>query len=134
MRSAPASERYVIARELARGGMGRISIATDRRLDRQVAIKELVRPNDALAVRFERELALTSRLQHPAIVSIHDAGTWTNGEPFYVMRLVTGESRRSRSIARHATFTERLALLPHAIAAVDAIAYAHARRVIHRDL
>ncbi|MBL0220175.1 MAG: protein kinase [Myxococcales bacterium] len=92
-----------------------------------------MRPNDALAVRFERELALTSRLQHPAIVSIHDAGTWTNGEPFYVMRLVTGESL-DRVIARHATFTERLALLPHAIAAVDAIAYAHARRVIHRDL
>ena len=71
--------------------MGRISIAQDTLLQRKVAIKELLVPDRALATRFQRELALTARLQHPSIVSIHDGGTWPSGEPFYVMRLVSGE-------------------------------------------
>ena len=125
--------RYVIRRELARGGMGRVSIADDTILGRTVAIKELLEPRGDLARRFQRELALTARLQHPSIVSIHDGGRWTTGELVYVMRLVSGDSLDA-VISRHASPAERLALLPHAIAVVDALAYAHSQDIIHRDL
>ena len=84
--------RYVVRKELARGGMGRVSIADDKALGRTVAIKELIEPRADLVARFKRELALTARLQHPAIVNIHDGGVWTTGELAYVMRLVTGAS------------------------------------------
>jgi tetratricopeptide (TPR) repeat protein len=134
--SAPAPtthDRYERREELARGGMGRISIATDRLLHRDVAIKEVLAPDAALAARFERELALTARLQHPSIVSIYDAGTWSDGEPFYVMRLVNGEPL-DRIVARHHTPAARIGLLPHGIAMVDALAYAHSQRILHRDL
>jgi len=125
--------RYSLVRELARGGMGRIWIADDLRLSRRVALKELIEASATRALRFERELALTSRLDHPSIVSIHDSGTWRDGKRFYVMRLVTGESledvvERTRDVA------ERIALLPHGIAVVDALAYAHAQGIVHRDV
>ncbi|MGE0871445.1 MAG: protein kinase [Kofleriaceae bacterium] len=125
--------RYTVVRELARGGMGRIWIASDARLSRDVAIKELVDPRGPHAARFERELSLTSRLQHPSIVSIHDAGTWPDGTSFYVMKLVSGESL-ARVIAGTASLAERIALLPHGLAMVDALAYAHAQGIVHRDL
>ena len=131
--AANDAQRYVIRRELARGGMGRISIADDTFLGRTVAIKELLVPSEALAARFRRELSLTARLQHPSIVSIHDGGLWPSGEPFYVMRLVSGEPL-DRVIARHDGVASRLGLLPHGIAMVDALAYAHSQGVIHRDL
>ncbi len=131
-RAAGGSERYVVREELARGGMGRISIADDTLLGRTVAIKELLAPSAELAARFQRELALTSRLQHPSIVSIHDGGTWASGEPFYVMRLVSGEPL-DRVIARHDA-AARIGLLPHGIAMVDALAYAHSQGIVHRDL
>jgi tetratricopeptide (TPR) repeat protein len=125
--------RYTLRRELARGGMGRIWIGDDARLSRRVAIKELLEPRGAHAARFERELALTSRLEHPSIVCIHDGGAWSDGRPFYVMKLVSGESL-DRVIARSATLAERIALLPRGLAIVDALAYAHAQGIVHRDL
>src|SRR5678815_806187 len=103
--------------------MGRIWIGEDTLLSRRVAIKELLEPGTARALRFERELALTSSLEHPSIVSVHDGGTWRDGKPFYVMRLVTGESLE-RVISRTKEVGERIALLPHGIAVVDALAYA----------
>ena len=121
---------YVIGREIARGGMGRIMIAHDRRLGRDVAIKLLLVDSPLLRRRLEREVRISARLQHPAIVSVHEAGTWPTGEIFYAMKLVTGESL-DKAIARSSS---RLALLPNVIAAVDALAYAHSKRVIHRDL
>src|SRR5689334_4833700 len=73
-RAGTTDGRYTLRRELARGGMGRIWVADDARLSRTVAIKELLEPAGNLRARFDRELALTSRLEHPAIVSIHDGG------------------------------------------------------------
>src|SRR5262249_46023766 len=67
---------YVITREIARGGMGRVLGARDRRLGREVAIKEVLANDGALARRFEREARITARLQHPSIVSVHEAGSW----------------------------------------------------------
>jgi len=126
-------QRYVVGREIARGGMGRILAARDRRLGRPVAIKELLIGSNELRVRFEREARITAKLQHPSIVSLLEAGAWPGGEPFYVMKLVAGESL-DKVIARSPTLDARLALLPNVIAAVDALAYAHSLRVIHRDL
>jgi eukaryotic-like serine/threonine-protein kinase len=124
---------YVIGRPIARGGMGRISAARDRRLDRDVAIKEVLGSDDSLISRFEREARITARLQHPAIVPLYEAGRWPSGEPFYAMKLVSGEPL-DKIIAKATTLSARLALLPNVIAVVDALAYAHAEGVIHRDL
>ncbi|MFT3694273.1 MAG: serine/threonine-protein kinase [Kofleriaceae bacterium] len=123
-------ENYSLGPELARGGMGRIHAARDRRLGREVAIKELLVDNDDLARRFEREARITARLQHPSIVSVHEAGRWPNGKPFYAMKLVSG-----RSLWDAIQLTNQpLSLLPNLLAVADAMAYAHAQRVIHRDL
>src|SRR5438876_7778874 len=72
--------QYAVQSELARGGMGRILRARDRRLGRPVAIKEVLAGSAALARRFEREARMTGRLQHPAIVNVYEAGRWRSGE------------------------------------------------------
>ena len=117
--------------ELARGGMGRVAKARDRRLGRDVAIKEVLSPH--LDARFAREVAITAQLQHPAIVPVYEAGRWPDGSAFYAMRLVSGGTLAA-AIAKTRTLEDRLALLPHVIALTDALAYAHANRIIHRDL
>ena len=128
-----AREVYARGEEVAAGGIGRVVRARDGRLDRPVAIKELLRRDAGQELRFVREALLTARLQHPAIVPIYEAGRWPDGEPFYAMKLVSGRSLAER-IAERATLAERLALLPHVLAAAQAVAYAHSRRILHRDL
>ncbi len=83
--------------------------------------------------RFEREARLTARLEHPAIVGVHEAGRWPDGEPFYAMRLVHG-TPLDEEIDRHRTVEARLSLLPSVIVVVEAVAYAHDQGVIHRDV
>src|SRR5690349_11730543 len=130
-------ERYEQVCEHARGGLGRVVRAVDKRLGRTVAVKELLpragqssAANEAL---FLREALITARLEHPGIVPVHEAGRWPTGEPFYTMKLVQG--RPLDAVMRdRKTFPERLALLPVVIAVAEAVAYAHSRRVIHRDL
>ena len=124
---------YALGPEVARGGMGRILAARDLRIGRPVAIKELFKRSTSLAARFEREARITARLQHPGIVPIYEIGTWPDGTPFYAMRMVTGRTLRE-AIAACGTLDERLALLPAVITACDAVAFAHARGIIHRDL
>jgi WD40 repeat protein len=119
--------------EIARGGMGRIVAAWDRRMGRPVAIKELLKSNDEARRRFEREAMMTGRLQHPAIINVYEAGRWPTGEPFYAMKRVEGESLAD-AIQSAKTLDERMALLPRLISVADAMAYAHGHRVIHRDL
>ncbi|HWM89028.1 MAG TPA: protein kinase, partial [Kofleriaceae bacterium] len=126
-------DHYVYGYELARGGMGRIVAARDRRLGRVVAIKELIQDTPERAARFEREALITARLQHPAIVNLHEAGHWPSGQPFYAMKLVAGRSL-SEVASETRPLPERLALLPSLIAMVEALAYAHRQRIIHRDL
>jgi tetratricopeptide (TPR) repeat protein len=126
-------DHYVDRIEITRGGMGRILAARDRRLRRKVAIKEMRAQSPEMRARFEREVLLTARLQHPSIVGIHEAGRWPSGEPFYAMRLVPGHSL-DQVVAKAGSLDERIALLPHVLAVADALAYAHQERVIHRDL
>jgi serine/threonine protein kinase len=129
------TDYYVVTGELAHGGMGRILSARDRRLGRPVAIKELLvgSRNAGVRARFERETRITARLQHPGIINVIEAGIWPDGEPFFAMKLVEGESL-DQAVGRCTTSAERMALLSHVIAAVDAMAYAHDRGIIHRDL
>ena len=125
---------YRVEGEFARGGMGRVLLAHDRRLGRTVALKELHEDaGPGAAGRFVREALVTARLQHPAIVPVYEAGRWPGGRPFYAMKLVEGRSldgllREAGSLAG------RLALLPHLTAVAEAVAYAHGQRVVHRDL
>jgi WD40 repeat protein/tRNA A-37 threonylcarbamoyl transferase component Bud32 len=125
--------RYALEGEIARGGLGRVLRARDRRLVRTVAIKELLDNKGTHARRFLREAQVTAALEHPSIVPIHDVGRWPDGVPFYAMKLVQGRSleevvRKSRRIE------ERLGLLPNLIAVTEALSYAHSHGVVHRDL
>jgi WD40 repeat protein len=130
----PEASRYIIGKELARGGLGRILEAHDARLDRLVALKELLASTDVLRERFHREAGLTARLQHPAIVPVYDSGSRQNGEPFYVMKLLSGGRTLRDLVADATTLDDRLTLLPNCIAVADAMAYAHSLNIIHRDL
>lgn len=127
------ARRYEVNGEHARGGLGRILHAHDRRLNRPVAIKELLRAGDGAEARFLREAVVTARLEHPSIVPVHDMGRWSSGSPFYAMKMVSGSSLEQR-IKEGKTIEDRLALLPNLVAVVDAMAYAHSKGVIHRDL
>ncbi len=134
-------ELYRDRRELHRGGMGRAIRARDSRLGRDVVIKELLDPDDyapgvqraRLKQRLEHEAAITARLQHPAIVAVYEAGKWSDNEPFYAMPYVRG-STLGHEIARAETVGARLGLLSHVATACDAIAYAHSKAVVHRDI
>jgi eukaryotic-like serine/threonine-protein kinase len=130
----PGEERYQIGSELGRGGMGRVVEAFDVQLGRTVALKEVLpKAGSASARRFEREVALTARLEHPSIVPLYDSGTTQDGRPYYVMRRVSGRPL-DELMQRSRKLDERLALLPAVQSAIDAVAHAHRRGVIHRDL
>src|SRR3569623_874722 len=128
-----APDRYEQICEHARGGLGRIVRAVDRRLGRTVAVKELLRRDDWHEARFVREALSTARLEHPGIVPVHEAGRWPNGDPYYVMKLVEGRTLKEL-MAGHTSWRERGELLPHIIAIADAVGYAHSEGVIHRDV
>ena len=130
---ASSTERYQLEDEIARGGMGRVVEAFDRELDRRVAIKEALTSDTDTLLRFKREIWITARLEHAAIVPLYDAGTRADGTPFYVMRKIGG--RPLVELVEAAKSVEaRLALVPHVLEAARAIAHAHQRRIVHRDL
>ncbi len=125
--------RFELLDELARGGLGRVFRARDPRTGRIVAIKEVLRPQQEIILRFAREALVTANLQHPSIVPVYEVGRWPSGEPFYAMKLVEGRTLDAL-ITESTSQAERLALLPHVIDVAEALAYAHSERVIHRDL
>ena len=127
------SDRYLIERELGRGGMGVVYLARDLRHDRAVALKFLpAELASALgAARFATEIRTLARLSHPHILALHDSGE-VAGELYYVMPHVDGESLRQRC-QREGPM--RLAdVLRIAAQVSDALAYAHARGIVHRDI
>jgi formylglycine-generating enzyme required for sulfatase activity len=131
--SSALSGTYAVERELGRGGMATVYLATDLKHDRQVAIKVL-RAELAAAVghdRFLREIKTTAQLSHPHIVPLLDSGA-AGDQLFYVMPLVEGESLRDRL-----TRQQQLSLddtLSIASDVASALHYAHGRGVIHRDI
>ena len=127
-----SSTKYTFVKELGRGGMGTVYLAEDRELNRLVAIKVLNTPEvtDDLRSRMIREAQIIARLEHPGIVPVHDAGTLPDGRVFYAMKFVRG-SRLDEYAAQNASLRDRLRKFQ---AACDAVAFAHAHGVIHRDL
>lgn len=125
--------RYEYGSEIARGGMGRVVEATDTVLGRTVAVKEALGLDPDSLRRFHRETRITARLEHPSIVPVHDAGVAENGSPFYVMRKIGGRPLEEL-VGRAPELADRLALLPHIVAAANAIAHAHERGIVHRDI
>jgi eukaryotic-like serine/threonine-protein kinase len=124
---------YTLERELGGGGMSRVFAATETALGRQVVVKVLP-PELAEGVsveRFKREIALAARLQHPHIVPVHAAGE-ISGLPYYTMPLVDGHSLRVR-LAKGGPLpiTEAIGILRDV---AKALAYAHERGVVHRDI
>ena len=126
-------KNYAVGEEFARGGLGRILRARDLRLERTVALKELISSDARAQARFIREAKITARLEHPNIVPIHEAGHWPDGPRFYAMKLVLGTTLASR-LEDADTDEARLRLLPHLIDVADAVAYAHSQGILHRDL
>ena len=124
--------KYECVEELGRGGMGTVYLAEDRELDRLVAVKVLNTPDvtDDLRERMIREAQIIARLEHPGIVPVHDAGTLPDGRIFYAMKYVRG-SRLDEYAAQRTSLNDRLRKFQ---AVCDAVAFAHAHGVIHRDL
>ena len=138
------SQRYHRLRILGEGGLGRVWIAWDRKLEREVAIKEIhprCSANATSRKRFHAEAGITSRLQHPGIVSIYDQGQDAEGRPFYVMRRVEGQSLREEIRKFHDTHRssaerhfELRRLLRTFIDVCETVQFAHEQSVLHRDL
>jgi serine/threonine protein kinase len=125
-------DHYELLGEHARGGIGRIMRARDRRTGRLVALKEMLSPHSQALKRFTREALISANLQHPSIIPVYEIGSWSSGEPFIAMKLVAGRSLAE--VLRGATLDDRLARLPVILSVAEALAYAHQRRIIHRDL
>ena len=127
-----SAKKYTFVKELGRGGMGAVCLAEDRELDRLVAIKVLNTPEitEDVRNRMVREAQIIARLEHPGIVPVHDVGTLPDGRIFYAMKYVRG-SRLDEYAAQGAPLRDRLRKFQ---AVCDAVAFAHAHGVIHRDL
>lgn len=124
---------YALERELGGGGMSRVFVADERRLNRKVVIKVLS-PELAAGVsgeRFEREIQLAASLQQANIVPILAAGE-TDGLPFYTMPFVEGESMRARLAKDAALPVSSVVGILRDVA--RALSYAHERGVVHRDI
>ncbi len=126
------AERYERRQVLGIGGMGRVVVAHDRRLDRDVALKEVRADRPELEARLAREAKVTARLEHPGIVAVYDAGHDADGTPFYTMRVVRGRSLHDA--LREVSGKARLRFVRHVLDAANAVAWAHRHGVVHRDL
>src|SRR5271157_2187683 len=115
--------RYELELEIGRGGMGVVYAARDRQLGRRVALKIL---DSAMA----GEAQIIAQLEHPAIVPIYETGTLPDDRMFYAMKLVTG-ARLDHYLAGSPSLAERLRVIRRV---GEALAFAHTRSVIHRDL
>lgn len=133
----PTPAHLRLERELGRGAMGHVHPAIDRHLLRHVALKRLDKeyaddPNYRNG--FIAEAQITGQLEHPNIVPVHELSIDQHGTPFFTMKLVQGVSL-TRWLETHPLGTERLERgLEILLKVCDAVAYAHHRGVIHRDL
>ncbi len=144
-----AETRFRILRPHAKGGLGSVSVAMDGELSREVALKEMqsrFADDENLRARFRFEAEVTGRLEHPGVVPVYGLGHFDDGRPFYAMRFVRGDSLQD-AITRfyegansHHVDVQNLDtnsfrnLLRRLVDICNAIAYAHSRGVLHRDL
>jgi serine/threonine protein kinase/tetratricopeptide (TPR) repeat protein len=142
-----AGMRYRILRPHAKGGLGEVFVAEDVELHREVALKEIqpVHAHDAVSRgRFLLEAEVTGRLEHPGIVPVYGLGQYADGRPFYAMRFIHGDNLKEAIRRFHEAEKpgrdpgeRRLALrrlLGRFVDVCNAVAYAHSRGVLHRDL
>lgn len=144
----PKDSRFRPLRPWREGGLGTVCIAIDEELHREVALKEIKPQHAANKLsqdRFLIEAEVTGSLEHPGIVPVYGMGRYKDGRPYYAMRFVHGASLEEAihefhqaeqqtddsSGQRAVKFRE---LLSRFIAVCNAIAYAHSRGVLHRDL
>ncbi len=137
--------RFRILRPHAEGGLGKVSVAWDQELHREVAFKE-IKLQYALEknsrARFVVEAEVTGGLEHPGIVPVYGLGSYADGRPFYAMRFIKGDSLQQATEAFHksppaSSYDQDLAfrnLIKRLIDVCNAMAYAHSRKVLHRDL
>ncbi|GHT22904.1 hypothetical protein FACS189419_06110 [Planctomycetales bacterium] len=122
-----------------KGGMGRILVAYDQHLKREVALKELhpeVAGDESIVRRFVGEAEITAQLEHPGVVPIHYLGSDRDGLPYYTMKMIRGETLQEAIKAYHRKPSRAalLQLVRRLISASKTIAFAHSKGVIHRDL
>jgi serine/threonine protein kinase/WD40 repeat protein len=145
--STPAAGRFRVLRAHARGGLGQVSVALDRELNREVALKEIHgrhADDPGSRARFLLEAEVTGRLEHPGIVPVYSLGHFPDGRPFYAMRFIRGDSLKEAverfhraDVAGRDEGERGLALrglLGRFVDVCNAVAYAHDRGVLHRDL
>jgi serine/threonine-protein kinase len=131
--SAALADRYIIEREIGRGGMATVYLARDRRHSRDVALKVLD-PELAATVgheRFLREIEIAAKLNHPNILPLLDSGD-ADGLLFYAMPYIEGESLRDRLDREGQLPIEDALQITSEVA--DALAYANGLQVVHRDI
>ena len=124
---------YAIERIVGEGGMATVYLATDVKHRRQVAVK-VMRPELAAtlgAERFLREVEIAAQLSHPHILPVHDSGD-AGGVLYYVMPYVEGESLHERIRRENALPVDEALRIAREV--VEALAYAHNRKIIHRDI
>jgi serine/threonine-protein kinase len=127
------SGRYVIEREIARGGMATIYLARDLQRDEQVAVKVMSpRLTTVLGIeRFLREIQIAGQMSHPYIVPLYDSGN-TGGVLYYIMPYVQGESLHERLEREKRLSLEEALRITRDVA--GALGYAHGLGVLHRDV
>jgi tetratricopeptide (TPR) repeat protein/tRNA A-37 threonylcarbamoyl transferase component Bud32 len=140
------TERFTVLRVHAVGGVGRISIAHDAQLQREVVLKEIQEEfleDQENLNRFVVEAQITGRLEHPGVAPVYSLGAFPDGRPYYVMRFIRGRSlshaiehfhRMYGSSDSSQKIIEMRKLLRHFLDACNTIEYAHNRGVIHRDI
>jgi eukaryotic-like serine/threonine-protein kinase len=139
-RSTPrplAVARYQTRATIGRGGMGEVLTAYDDHVGREVALKRMRgdRPSEKSIDRFIREARIQGRLDHPAIVPVHDLGRDASGRPYFAMKKLTGVTLAVVLRNQHlAAKYPRQRLLRALADACLAIELAHTRGVIHRDI
>jgi serine/threonine protein kinase/tetratricopeptide (TPR) repeat protein len=129
---SPSIAEYRITAEIAKGGMGRIYAGHDLRLDREVAIKTAL--PGVTTERFVTEARITARLPHPGIPPVHELGTLADGTPYLAMKLIRGRTLAALLEERPSPLDELPRFLQIFEQVAQAVGFAHAQGVIHRDL
>ena len=142
-RTRVPNTEYVVGDVHARGGFGKVWMAQDTALGRQVALKGLRsshRNREQVRARFIKEAMITGQLEHPNIVPVYHLGVRAGQDPFYTMRFISGRTLTEEIARFHAEANSNdrqlhlRRLIQTLISVGNAISYAHSRRVIHRDL
>ncbi len=138
---AQVTERYRLDKVLGHGGMGEVLLAIDDTIGREVAVKRIrtASPSAEELSRFVREARVQGRLEHPAIVPVHDLVFDQAGRPFFVMKRLAGTDMHERLKKLRAgdvadVAAERRALLRAFVDVCNATHFAHEKKIIHRDL